>query len=333
MREAMYSAKVGDDVYGEDPTVNELEAMAAERLGKEAALFVASGTMGNLVAILSHAARGDEVIVGYDAHSYRSEAGGMSTLGGIVPKPLPTNIDGTIDLDVLETSINPDDPHCAPTRLICLENTYGARNGWPVSPGYMSRVRELSDRFDLKVHLDGARFFNAAVALDIDPKELARPVDSVSFCLSKGLCAPVGSILCGSSGFIHKARRVRKVLGGGMRQAGILAAAGVIALNEMVDRLVEDHANARLLAYGLAEMPGITIDPARIRTNIVLFDLAENSPFTVDEVSDRLRDEHGILLGSSGRCSFRAVTHFWVGSREVEQLLDALGRILAEYTG
>jgi threonine aldolase len=327
MRQAMAEAEVGDDVYGEDPTVNALEALAAQKVGMEAGLFVASGTMGNLVAILTHAARGEEALVGADAHTISWEAGGMAVLGGIVPHPLPTDEKGRMDLAQLEEAIRPDDPHLPRTRLILLENSYGARNGAPIPPDYFEKIAALATRRGLVTHLDGARLFNAAVALDVPPVAITGNVDSVSFCLSKGLCAPVGSVLCGSEAFIHEARRTRKLLGGGMRQAGVLAAAGVIALEEMVDRLAEDHAHAQLLAHGLAAIPGIVIDPAQIQTNIVFFELAEGLPLTAEEVVARLRADD-ILLGGNGPRSFRAVTHYWVGEREVERLLGALRRIV-----
>ena len=328
MVEAMAQARLGDDVYGEDPTINALQEKAADMLGKEAALFVPSGTMGNLVAILSHAGRGDEVIVGENGHSFSSEAGGMSVLGGIVPRPLLTDNTGRMDLEAIEAAIAPDDPHYPQTRLILLENTYGSRGGYPIPLDYFTAVRQIADRHNLHTHLDGARFFNAVVALDIDPKALAGTVDSVSFCLSKGLCAPVGSLLCGSADFIYRAHRNRKILGGGMRQAGVLAAAGLVALDCMIDRLAEDHANARLLADGLAQIPGIIIDPDQYKTNIIFFSLSDEVPFTAQEVAARCREEGNVWFGRNGGRSFRAVTHYWVGSAEVKRFLDVLRHVL-----
>ena len=326
MRRAMAEARVGDDVYGEDPTVNALEALAAEKVGMEAGLFVASGTMGNLVAILTHAGRGEEAIVGADAHTISWEAGGMAVLGGIVPHPLPTDEIGRMDVAALAAAIRPEDTHLPRTRLVLLENSYGAKYGAPIPPDYFEAVAGVAGEHNLALHLDGARLFNAATALDVAPVAITQHVDSVSFCLSKGLCAPVGSVLCGSQPFIHEARRTRKVVGGGMRQAGILAAAGIVALEEMVPRLGEDHANAQRLAQGLAELPGIVIEPERVQTNIVFFELADSVRLDAEAVVTRLQADN-IWLGTSGPRRFRAVTHCWVGDREVDQLLEGLRRI------
>ena len=331
MAEAMAQAKLGDDVYGEDPTINSLEEKAADLLGKEAALFVASGTMGNLVAILSHAGRGDQAIVGEDSHTFAHEAGGMSVLGGIIPRPLQTDRMGRMNLEAVEGAISPDDPHYPTTRLILLENSYGSRGGYPIPLDYFTAVQTIAQRHNLRIHLDGARFFNATTALNIDPKALASTVDSVSFCLSKGLSAPVGSLLCGSAEFISWARRNRKILGGGMRQAGILAAAGHIALDCMIDRLAQDHANARLLVNGLSKIPGIVIDPDQFQTNILLFDLAEDVPYTPQEVAQRCREVGNVWFGSGnyGSSSFRAVTHYWVGPKEIKTFIEVLSQVLS----
>ena len=329
MREAMVRAPLGDDVYGEDPTVNELEAVSAARMGKEAALFVASGNMGNLVAILSHAGRGDEAIGGADSHVFLGEAGGMAVLGGVVPCPLPTGADGRMDPARVEASVRPDDPHLPTTRLVLVENSYAARNGYPLPPDYFASIAGVARKHGLAVHLDGARLFHAAVALAVESAELARHADTVSFCLSKGLCAPVGSVLCGPREFIHRARRVRKLVGGGMRQAGVLAAAGLVALDQMVDRLAEDHADARTLAEGLAEIPEIQVDPASVRTNMVFFDLTPEVPLGPQEVVARLREEFGIWLNAEGGArTLRAVTHYYVGPAEVRALLKALAEVL-----
>jgi threonine aldolase len=330
MRQAMADAPLGDDVYGEDPTVNALEQQTAARLGKEAGLFVASGTMGNLTAILTHATRGDAAIVGRDAHTFASEAGGMAGLGSIMPHPLSTDEQGRMDLGEVEDIIGGDDPHDPRTRLILVENSYGAKNGYPLPPDYFAAVRDIAHRYNLLVHLDGARLFNAATALNVDAAELTQSVDSVSVCLSKGLCAPVGSVLVGSADFIHQARRTRKVLGGGMRQAGVLAAAGLIALNEMTRRLAEDHANAQRLAQGLARLPGIEMDPARIKTNIVFFRLSQDVPITAKEVAQQLRERANVWLGAWDPRDFRAVTHYWVGPQEVDILLSTLQSILRD---
>jgi threonine aldolase len=328
MREAMATAQVGDDVYGEDPTVNRLEAVAAERVGKQAGLFVASGTMGNLTAILGHAQRGDEAILGYEAHSFQWEAGGMATLGGVTPHPLPTDEDGRMDPAQVEAAVRGDDPHLPRSRLILVENTFGGRMGAPLPADYFATIRAIADRGGLAVHLDGARLFNAATALGVGADELARDVDSVTFCLSKGLCAPVGSVLCGSRAFIRRARRVRKSLGGGMRQAGVLAAAGLVALDRMTARLEEDHAHARSLADGLSEIPGVRIEPERVRTNIIHFELERSAALAADELVRRLHDEHRIGLGLYRSGLLRAVTHYWVGPTEVQALVRAVGDLL-----
>ncbi len=334
MREAMAAAVVGDDVYGEDPTVNALEQLAARMVGKEAGLFVASGTMGNLVAILSHAQRGDEAIVGIDAHSYCFEAGGMASLGGVIPRPLPTDAQGKMDLGEIEAAVRSDNVHYPKSRLILVENSYGNRQGFPLPVSYFASVREIARRHGLSVHMDGARLFNAAVALGVTADEIVRQVDSVSFCLSKGLSAPVGSILCGSAEFIHAARRIRKSLGGGMRQAGILAAAGMIALNEMVDRLAEDHTNARQLAHGLAEVDGIGVDPDSVKTNMVFFSLRDDIPLSGEALVHRLKEQSGILTSTfSGPRHFRAVTHQGIGPAQVAALVAAIAGILQSEIG
>lgn len=250
MRNAMASAEVGDDVYGEDPTVNRLESACATLLGLEAGLFVPSGTQSNLAALLTHCGRGDEYIAGQDAHTYRFEGGGAAAFGGIQPQPLPFKGDGTLDLDEVAAAVKPDDYHFAKTKLICLENTQG---GKAVDPAYFASVRRFADQHGLKIHLDGARLFNAVVALRCLPRDFGRACDSVSVCLSKGLGAPAGSVLCGSASFVKAARRWRKVLGGGMRQTGVLAAAGLYALTHHVDRLGDDHRRAQALARGLRE--------------------------------------------------------------------------------
>ncbi len=328
MREAMARAAVGDDVYGEDPTVNALEAFAAEKVGKEAGLFVSSGTMGNLAGILAQATRGDEVIVGRDSHVMLWEAGSISALGGVIPNTLPTDDFGQMDIAAVEAAVRSNDVHLPRSRLVHVENSYGAKQGYPLPPDYFAAIREVCQRHQLATHLDGARLFNAAIAQNIDVREITRHVDSVSFCLSKGLCAPVGSILCGSSTFVDQARRIRKSLGGGMRQAGILAAAGIMALEEMVDRLEEDHRHAKLLAEGLANLPGVHLDLDMIRTNIVFFELDDDVPFSAKEIAKRMREKGNLWVGSRGPRSFRAVTHYWIGPGEVKVFLDLLDEIL-----
>lgn len=325
MRRAMAEAEVGDDVFGEDPTVNRLEEMAAERLGKEAALFVASGTMGNLVSLLAHCGRGDEVILGDQAHTFLYEQGGMAALGGIHPHTLPNQPDGTLDLQQIEDAIRPDNVHDPRTRLIALENTHNRCWGSPLSVAYMREVGALARRRGLKVHVDGARLFNAAIALGVEARELAADADSVTFCLSKGLAAPVGSVICGRRDFIAEARRARKVVGGGMRQAGVLAAAGIVALTQMVERLAEDHANARRLAEGLAEIPGIRIDPARVRTNIVYFEVVRPG-LTAAALVERVGAE-GVRVLPVGPRLVRAVLNYHVSADDVEYALAAFGKV------
>ena len=326
MRAAMANAEVGDDVYGEDPTVNKLEAMAAERMGKEAAVFVVSGTMGNLTALLAHCQRGDEVILGDKSHTFLYEQGGMAALGGIIPHTIPNQMEGTLCLSDVRDAIRGDNLHFPRTRLICLENTHNVCNGTPLTPWYMARIAEVAREHGLKIHVDGARIFNAAAALGVDVRELVKDADSVTFCLSKGLCAPVGSVLCGSADFIKEARRARKVLGGGMRQAGVIAAAGIVALEQMTERLVEDHARAKRLADGLAEMSSVMVEP--VFTNILYFSLAPQVPLTAAEVAARLRDEYGILIGPRSARSFRAVTHYWIDDEGIERTLKALREVL-----
>jgi threonine aldolase len=324
MRQAMATAPVGDDVYGEDPTVNKLEALAATKIGTEAALFVSSGTMGNLTAILSHTSRGDEAILGSDSHVMVAEAGGMSSLGGIMPKPIPTDHKGRMSLKDVEAAISPEDPHYARTRLISVENTYGNKNGFPIPASYFAQISSIAIEYGISIHMDGARLFNAAVALNSDVKEITQHVDSVTFCLSKGLCAPVGSVLCGTTSFIKRARFVRKVLGGGMRQAGILAAAGIVALEEMIDRLAVDHTNAHLLAVGLSDIPGIEVDVDLIQTNIVFFSLSHTVDINADRLAGALREEADIWLGVVSDRLIRAVTHHWIGESEIYLLLNHL---------
>ena len=322
MRAAMANAELGDDVMGEDPTINRLEEMAAARTNKEAALFVASGTMGNLVALLTHCARGDEVIVGDKAHTFVNEVGGMAALGGIQPRTLPNQPDGTLALDDLRAAIRGDNVHWPRTRLIALENTHNACNGSPLAPAYLWSVYELAKSRGVRVHIDGARLFNAAVALGVPVTELTRHTDTISFCLSKGLSAPVGSLLCGPRDFIAAARRQRKMVGGGMRQAGVLAAAGIVALETMIDRLADDHANAKYFAESVADIPGIALDPARVRTNIVFFDLAVGAP-SAAEMAERLA-RAGVLIGPAGERRMRAVTHYGIERADIDAAIGAM---------
>jgi len=326
MREAIYHAAVGDDVFSEDPTVNACERLAADRVGKEAALLVTSGTMGNLVSILTHCGRGEEIILGHRSHTFLYEAGGVSALGGIHPHTVPNQPNGTLTLEDIEAAIRPENVHFPRTRLICLENTHNRCGGAALSGEYTKAVGDLAGRHSLKVHLDGARIFNAAVALGVDVRELTCDVDSVCFCLSKGLAAPVGSIVCGSSEFIAEARRVRKVLGGGMRQAGIIAAAGIVAIEKMMDRIHEDHANAARLAKGFAEIDGLAIDPDRVQTNIVYFEVAREG-LSAEQLLAGLADR-GVKILQVGPNRLRAVTHYGLTSDDIEQALDVSAEVM-----
>jgi threonine aldolase len=325
MREAMAIAEVGDDVYGEDPTVNHLQELAAGMMGKEAGLFVTSGTMGNLVGILSHCQRGDEVIVGKSNHVFLHEAGGVSVLGGVHSSQIPNQSDGSLALEDVEAAIRSDDPHEPVTRLVCLENTHNARGGVFQTPEYTRRAVQFAHERGLSVHLDGARIFNAAAAQGVSARELADPVDSVTFCLSKGLCAPVGSILCGSKEFIQKAHRLRKMVGGGMRQAGILAAAGIVALETMTARLEDDHTRARNLSAGLSQIPGLVLDFGVPATNMVFLSLSQEINLETNKIVGKLQ-EFGILVGLTGPRSFRLVLHYWVDDIGVERTIDAFRR-------
>ena len=320
MRAAMASAVVGDDVLGDDPTVKQLEARAAEIIGKEAALFVPSGTQSNLIALMIHCERGDEYIAGQQAHCYRWEAGGAAVLASIQPQPLENAADGTIALADIEAAIKPDDPHFARTRLLALENTIG---GKILSSDYVLAATALAKRHGLSCHLDGARLFNAAVALGVPAATLAQPFDTVSICLSKGLGAPVGSVLVGPATAIARARRLRKMLGGSMRQAGILAAAGLYALEHNVVRLSEDHANARVLAAGLAQLPGLTVTEPQ--TNIVFVDV--EAPIAPDFVAHLA--QHGInVVSTYGATRQRWVTHLDVDARAVDDALSVASEFL-----
>ena len=329
MRQAMAQAEVGDDVYHDDPTVNQLEADAAELLGKEAAVFVTSGTQGNLCALLAHCQRGESIIIGDTSHIFRYEQGGMAQLGGILPHTLPVQADGTLRLCDLENAVNPDDEHIPVTRLVALENTHNMAGGVPVSAAYTAEVADFARRHKLFLHIDGARIFNAAAAYDVDVKLLASGADSVTFCLSKGLCAPAGSILVGNQDFIRRARRARKVLGGSLRQAGVLAAAGLIALHQMRLRLKEDHHNAQLLAEGLSEIPGININSHN--TNFVFFSLSERVALPLEEFVHRLRQDYNVLMaaygGDSGQIRLR--THYWIDRAAIDKVISAVSAILS----
>ena len=322
MRQAMAEAELGDDVYGEDPTVNRLQVMAAERLGKEAGLFVPSGTMGNLIAVLVHCGRGDEVIMGTYGHTFLHEAGGISALGGVHPSMIPNQPDGTLDLVDIRHAVREDDIHEPRSRLLILENTQNACGGMSLSREYMLAAAAVARENGLAVHLDGARIFNAAVDQGVPVVDLVDMVDSVTFCLSKGLCAPVGSVLCGSKPFIAEALRLRKQLGGGMRQAGVLAAAGIVALEEMVDRLAKDHAHAQALGEGLAAIEGIRLDKGSPNTNMVYIELDPALGVSAEECH-RVLQEEGVLVGITGPRHFRLVTHYWINSDDIPVIVTA----------
>ncbi len=328
MRRAMAEADLGDDVYGEDPTVNRLQELAAEMLGKEAGLFVASGTMGNLVSLLAHAPRGAKVILGDESHIFNYEQGGASVVGGLVFHTLPTEKTGELPLSRLEAAARRvNDSHYALPGVICLENTHNRCGGTVLSQAYARQVRAIADRESLPLHLDGARLPNAAVALGVSMRDLAAPFDSVQLDLSKGLAAPVGGIVVGSQEFIARAHRARKLLGGGMRQAGVIAAAGIVALQEMVERLAEDHEHARVLAQELAQMPGVRIDLDTVQTNLVVFRL-DPERWTPAAFIAAMR-EHGVLLGGFGDDRLRFATHYGITRAEIDAALLAARRVLS----
>lgn len=328
MREAMAEAEVGDDVYGDDPTLNRLEALAADMLGKEAAVFVPSGTMGNLIALLVHCRRGDEAIIGSNSHIYLNEAGGMSALGGIHPYPIHNQKDGTLSLDEIRAAIRPEDVHQPITRLICLENTQNVCGGVPLTLEYTRQVGELAREHGLLFHLDGARIFNAATALNVAVRDLVAPADSVMFCLSKGLSSPIGSILLGTGQFISRARHIRKMLGGGMRQVGVLAAAGIISLEMMSRRLGDDHMRARRLAEGLRKIPGLAMDENSPQTNMIYFTILSDMPFDEGGLVKAM-NQRGIQIDWAGPRRIRLVTHYWVDDFAVGKTLDAFLEVFA----
>jgi threonine aldolase len=328
MREAMAEAEVGDDVFGDDPTVNKLEALAAEKLGKEAAIFVPSGTMGNLLALLVHCQRGDEVICGRQSHIYLNEAGGMSALGGIHPNPIPNQKDGTLAVDdILDSIRDAGDVHQPKTRLICLENTQNICGGVSLSVEYTQRIGEIARKENLALHIDGARIFNAAAAQNADVKELVGPADSVMFCLSKGLASPIGSMLIGSKEFIARSRHFRKMLGGGMRQVGVIAAAGIISIEKMISRLGEDHDRAKKLANGLRSISGLIVDEGSPQTNMIYFNLESGLKVSSQQIGERLLKQ-GVLVDAYDPVRFRLVTHYWIDDDAVEKSIAAFKRAL-----
>ncbi|PKI32155.1 probable low-specificity L-threonine aldolase 1 [Punica granatum] len=324
MRAAMASAEVDDDVLCFDPTAVRLESTMARITGKEAALFVPSGTMGNLISVLVHCeVRGSEVILGDNCHIHIYENGGISTIGGVHPRPVKNNEDGTMDIDRIEAAIrDPSGEIVYPTtRLICLENTHANSGGRCLSVEYTDQVGELAKKYGLKLHIDGARLFNAATALGVPVDRLVRAADSVSVCLSKGLGAPVGSVIVGSADFIKKARRLRKTLGGGMRQVGILCAAALVALQENVAKLEHDHKKARVLAEGINQIKGLMVDVASVETNIIYFDIEEGFHMTVPKLCKKL-EEHGILVMPETASRIRLVMHHQISASDVQYVIS-----------
>ena len=327
MRRAMTEAEVGDDVYRDDPTVNALQLKAAQLLRKEDALFVSSGTMGNLLAALAFCQRGDEVIMGEKGHTFLHEAGGVSALGGVVIHTVPNQSDGTLGLKDLDSALRFPDIHEPISKMVILENTQNACGGMALTVEYTNQVAAFARANGLAFHIDGARIFNAAVKLDVRAEELVRQADSITFCLSKGLCCPVGSVLCGTHDFIEHARRLRKMLGGGMRQAGILAAAGIYALDNMVSRLAEDHLRANRLAEGLVKIKGLSLAKGSPYTNMVFVHVSEESKFSSSELVAQLK-RNGILVNESGKNELRFVTHHDVGDDAVKACLKVLHALL-----
>jgi len=324
MIEAIRTAKLGDDVFGEDPTVNRLEALAAEKMGKERALLVTSGTQANLVSLMAQTKRGDEVILEAECHTYYYEVGGISAVAGLIPRPLK-GVRGSLNPDDVESAIRPKNIHFPEATLVCLENTHNRAGGAVIQPSVMRKVHDVAGSHGLQLYMDGARIFNAAVALGVDVKELTKHVDSLMFCLSKGLSAPIGSIVVGNSQFIERARRIRKMLGGGMRQAGIIAAPGIIAIEKMVDRLREDHENAKYLANGLAKLNGVSLDPSSVETNIVIFEV--NIPGVDSERIASMLAEKGVQTLSIDNNRMRAVTHRGIERGDIQYAMDAFREV------
>lgn len=324
MRKAMYGAEVGDDVWGEDPTVMRLEELAAAKVGKEAALFLPSGTMGNLVAVMTHCRRGDEVVMEEECHIYYYEAGGMSAVAGTIPR-LVRGRNGIINPEAVKASIRETNIHYAPPTLLAIENTHNRGGGTVTDTATLAALAKVAKDRGMKVHMDGARIFHAAHYLRVDASQIAKHVDSVMFCLSKGLSAPVGSMLAGSAEFVREARRNRKIVGGGMRQAGVLAAAGIVALETMVDRLTEDHLTARRLAYGLAQIPGIHVDLGTVQTNIVSFEV-DGIGMTSTEFAAALAGR-GVLMSTRPPHGMRAVTHRHVTASDIDEALSVINEL------
>jgi len=326
MRSAMADAIVGDDVWGDDPTVNSLQELAADLMGKESALFVASGTMANLVSILTHCQRGDEIITGNESHIFYNEVGAAAAVAGVQVNTVANDSHGMMDPSNIEAAIRSDNIHFPTTGLVCIENTHNRCNGGVLTKKDISEISHISHSYEIPVHMDGARIFNASVYLKIEPKDLTGDVDSVSFCLSKGLSCPIGSLLCGSRNFIDRARKARKMIGGGMRQAGIIAAAGIIGIKTMIGRLEEDHVNAKKLANGLANIPGICIDPININTNIVIFTLANGGALNILK---HLANA-GVLGSFNDSNRIRMVTHYGINSEDIDLALKITMQVMKQ---
>jgi threonine aldolase len=330
MREAMAKAVVGDDQYGEDPTVRRLEQRAAELVGKEAAVYVPSGTMGNLTSVLAHCDRGDEIVIGDESHIFWYESAGPATVGGVSPRTVRTSRLGTYDLEEVEHAIREPRPGYPRTGLLCVETTYNRCGGVALPLEHLRALRDIADRHGIPVHMDGARIFNAAVALGVTPAEIASTVNSVQFCLSKALAAPVGSIVAGEQAFIQRVRRQRKVLGGDMRQSGVIAAAGLVALETMVDRLPEDHRRARMLAEGLHAVPGLTVDLGTVQSNIVVI---KTGPL-LDKVTFAMAlKDAGVLVSDYGLRGLRMVTHYEISDEDVKSTLEIVSRVASGMVG
>jgi len=329
MRQAISNAELGDDVFSEDPTINLLEQKAADMIGKDAAILVPSGTMGNLASILVHCDRGTEIILGHKSHTFLYEGGGISAFGGIHSRQLHNNEDGTIDIEEIKSAIRIKNDHFPPTSAISLENTHNMCFGSPLSVEYINSVADIADENGLKLHIDGARLFNAAIALNVAVRDFVKRADSVTFCMSKGLAAPVGSVVCGNEDFIYEVRRIRKALGGGMRQAGIIAAAGIVSMDMAEAQLAKDHENALMLAKGISTINGLTIDVKKIKTNIIYFGL-NSSKISGSQLVSAMENQ-GIKFFETSPNTFRLVTHHGITNRDIEKTIDSLMKILKNH--
>jgi threonine aldolase len=327
MRKAMYEAEVGDDVQKSDPTVNKLQELVAEMVGTEDSLFVPTGTMGNLIALMCHCPSGHEVFLESSSHINLMEGGGVARVAGLMPNQIKGEY-GILDPADVEAAIRKEDVHCPIPGIVCVENTSNLSGGTVYPIEHLKEIRRIADKYGLKFHMDGARVFNAAVYLGVDVKEIVKHTDSVMFCLSKGLSSPVGSMLCGTKEFISKSLRVRKMLGGGMRQAGVLAAAGIVSLNQMTDRLLEDHKNARRLAEGFSRIQNISIDLKAVQTNILFISMDADSDKNADYLSRELKDKYGVLCGVRNSGLIRMVTHRHISEADIDYVVDCVKAIM-----